>query len=204
MSTVARTVAFLTQSLFWVASAYGQGRLEEHGREQRFISEKYGFSMEVPHRWLVDPSTDTPIFFSFSPSLAGNFNQQLKLPKGGAVISVVAQEDTPGQRFTDLWAWATADARADSVQNPSIEFLQVPPTTGISKAVISSYDVPAFGPDDRAEHRVNIYWEFQHRQFVAHLMYLAKDSKGTDFDRILMDAVRGIRPTTTKKRKMKA
>jgi hypothetical protein len=99
-------------------AAYGQGRLEGGGPATRFVSEKYGFFIAVPPGWLVDPSKDTPRFVSFSPVEAQDFNHQLKLPKGGAVISVVAEESLVGRHFRGLFERAAADARGDSDKSP--------------------------------------------------------------------------------------
>ena len=194
MSSIIHRIAFFTIGLAAVSVADGQGRLEGRGSARRFVSEKYGFSIAVPPRWLVDPSQDTPMYFSFSPSEAGEFNHQLKLPKGGAVISVVAQDSLPGHQPRGLSEWAAADARGVSAETPSIRPFEMPTDTGVATATISSYDSAAFGPDDQSEHRLNIFWEFRQKLFVAHLLYPAHDPKGHEFEKIFLDTVGSIRP----------
>src|SRR5579862_7004993 len=110
-SRVSRPAVVLAMAFALVATTYGEGKLEGKGNARRFVSQKYGFSIGAPPRWLVDAAKDTPMFFSFSPSEAAEFNQQAQLPKGGAVISVLAQDALPGPHPGDLFAWATIDAR---------------------------------------------------------------------------------------------
>ena len=174
--------------------ARGQGRLEGRGTTRRFISEKYGFSIAVPPRWLVDPSKDTPMYFSFSPAEAEDFNGQLKLPRGGAVISVVAQDSLPMRGSRALSDWAVADARGTSVEGPSVRPFETPTESGMTSAIISSYDTATFGPGDQSEHHVNIFWEFREKRFAAHLLYPAHDPNGTEFEKAFLQTVRRIRP----------
>jgi hypothetical protein len=173
---------------------FGRGRLETRGGARRFVSEKYGFSIGVPSGWLVDPSKDTPFYFSFSPSAAGEFNHQLELRNGGAVITVLAQETIPGPHPADLSAWATADARGVSAESPSINPFDMPPAAHVAAAIISSYDSATYGAGDRPEHRVNIFWELRKKRFAAHLMYLAHDPKGSSFTTVYFNTIRSIRP----------
>ncbi len=177
-----------------VALVRAQGKLEERGNTRRFVSEKYGFSIAVPPKWLVDPSKDTPMFFSFGPSNAEDFNHQLKLPKGGAVISVVPLEIFHGLESRSLSDWAVADAGGDAVENPLLRAIEMPSATGIANAVMSSFDSKMFGPDDQSEHRVNIFWEFHQKLFAGHLMYPAHDPKGSEFEKIFLDTIHSIRP----------
>ncbi len=197
MSRVSQLTVVLAMAFALVLTMSGEGKLEGKGKARRFVSQKYGFSIGVPPRWLVDPVKDTPIFFSFSPSEAAEFNQQAQLPKGGAVISVLAQDALPGPHTGDLSAWAAADARGVSAQIPSIHPFDMPPETHVDTAVVSSYDSATYGPDDQSEHRVNIFWEFREKRFVAHLMYPAHDPKGPTFEAVLFSTVRSMRPLGT-------
>ena len=193
MSSMINKILFLIIGLTAVCTAFGQGRLEGRASARRFVSDKYGFSIAVPPRWLVDPSRDTPMYFSFSPADAGEFNRQLKLPKGGAVISIVAQESLRGRQYHSLSEWAEADARGVSAERPSIRPFELSADTGVAAAIISSYDSATFGPDDQSEHRLNIFWEFRQQLFVAHLLYPTHDARGAEL-KVLLDTVRSIRP----------
>jgi hypothetical protein len=188
------SIASVLVAIIAVTATYGQGRLEGRGATKRFDSEKYGFSVAVPPGWLVDPSGDTPIFFSFTPAEAQDFNRQLRLPKGGAVISIVADASLPGAPFRNLPDWASADAKGASTEAPSIRRLPVASETGISAAIISSFDTATYGPQDQSEHHVSIFWEFNHALFATHLLYPAHDAKGLEFERILANNIRSIRP----------
>jgi hypothetical protein len=204
MSPITRRFAFLTIVSVAATAAHAQGRLEGREAVRRFVSEKYGFSIGVPTRWLVDPSNDTPMYFSFSPSNAEQFNHQLKLPRGGAVISLVAQGRLPGPHFRSLSEWSAADARGVSGGSVSTRAFEMPPTTGVTNAIISSYDSATFGPDDQSEHRVNIFWEFRRELFAAHLLYGAHDPKGPEFNKVFLDCVRSIRPLEKAEHQVKA
>ncbi len=192
--SLTRIAQYVFTAMASIALVCAQGKLEERGNTRRFVSEKYGFSIAVPTKWLVDPSKDTAMFFSFGPSDSGEFNHQLKLPKGGAVISVVPLEVFHGLESRSLSDWAMADAGDDAVEKPSPRPLEISSTTGITKAVMSSYDSKTFGPDDQPEHRVNIFWEFRQKLFAAHLMYPAHDSKGPEFEKIFLNTIHSVRP----------
>ena len=139
------------------------------------------------------------MYFSFSPADAGEFNRQLKLPKGGAVISIVAQESLRGRQYHSLSEWAEADARGVSAERPSIRPFELSADTGVAAAIISSYDSATFGPDDQSEHRLNIFWEFRQQLFVAHLLYPTHDARGAEFEKVLLDTVRSIRRSETRR-----
>src|ERR1700722_638554 len=147
MPRIIQLTAALAMVFPLVVTTYGEGRLEGRGNARRFVSQKYGFSMAVPPKWLVDPTKDTPIYFSFSPAEAGDFNQQAKLPKGGAIISVLAQDALPGPHAGDLSAWAATDARGVSAEGPSIHPFDISKETHVETAIISSYDSATYGPD---------------------------------------------------------
>jgi hypothetical protein len=180
--------------LLVAATVSGQGKVEGRGPARRFSSEKYGFSIKVPSGWLVDPSNDTPMYFSFSPAEAGDFNHQLKIPRGGAAISIVAQDTLPGRHARTPAEWALADSRGVSSGTPSLSPFEMPPESGATDATISTYDSATFGPDDQSEHRVNLFWDFRQKLFAAHLLYPAHDPKGPMFERIFADTVRSILP----------
>jgi hypothetical protein len=194
MPRITKILLLIATALAATGVADGQGRLEGSGAARRFISEKYGFSIAVPRGWLVDPSKDTPVYFSFSPAEAEDFNRQLRLPRGGAVISLVAQESLPMRSSRTLSDWAVADARGTSAESPSARPFETPTESGMTSAIVSSYDTATFGPDDRSEHHVSIFWEFREKRFAAHLLYPAHDPKGTEFEKVFLQTVRSIRP----------
>jgi hypothetical protein len=148
--------------------------------------------MAVPKGWLVDRSRNTPIYFSFSPAEAADFNNQLKLPKGGAVISVVALDEIPAH-YRSVSEWAVADAKGNSAGTPSVKKLDLSSDTGVGDAIISTYDTKTFSEGERPEHHVSVFWEFRQRLFAAHLMYLAHDSKGNSFEGVLLETMNSLR-----------
>jgi hypothetical protein len=185
---VSTTVALLA------AAQYGPGRLEGHGAARRFISEKYGFSIGFPLGWRVSLANDTPIYVSFNPAESEKFNHQLTLPRGGAVISIMPQEERPGRRYGALSEWAARDARGLTEETPPILPFQMPPETGVATAVISAFDTATFSADDQSEHQVSVFWDFRRQRFGAFLMYPAHDPKGPGFEKVFMETIRSIRP----------
>jgi len=141
------------------------------------------------------------MYFSFTPSEAQEFNRQLKLPKGGAVISVVALDRFQGLGFRTLDEWAVADAKGVSAGPPFTHSFDVPADSRVTAAIISVYDSATFGPDDQSEHRVNVFLEFRQKFFAAHLMYQTHDAKGSAFEKVFLDTIRSIRPIEGAKNK---
>ncbi len=174
-------------------SAVGQGRVEDRGNARRFISDRYEFSTAVPRGWGVSTGLDTPVFL-YSPSSEGFV--QASIPQGGAVIAMESHDAVSGQArsATTPDAWARVDTRAVASSVPSIQSFEFPAESGVSLAVMCSYDERTFSPDQRAQHSVAIFWEFRHRLFAAHLSYNADDANGPALQSVFFQAVRSIRP----------
>jgi hypothetical protein len=172
----------------------GQGRLEGPSNARRFVSTKYGFTMPFPSGWRVFLNRDTPLYLSFGPDEAGQFSHQLKLPLGGAAISVVAQADSPAYRAESLAEWATRDATILSRGQFQVRPLQLPASTGVVEAVTSSYDTATSSEGEQSEHRVNVFFEFRGHKFAAYLLYVAGDPSGSSFEELFQRVVQGFRP----------
>lgn len=174
----------------------GHGRIEGSAHAKRFISDKYGFSMEVPEGWGVSTTLDIPVFLFAPPS--ARF-VQATIPEGGAVITMESQDSVTGtaQSATTPHSWARANADAFGVNPSPIEPFQFPAESGISCAVVCSYDEPSFSPDDRTQHSVGIFWESQQKLFAAHLNYNASDPKAPELQRVFVQTVRSYRPLGT-------
>jgi len=137
------------------------------------------------------------MFMSFDPREAP---PQTKLPQGGALISIVAQEKLPGRNFgNSLSEWATEDRKGIAAAgNPIITALELPPQTTITNAVISSFDTATFGPDDQAQHCVAAYWGFKSKLFAAYLYYVIGDPKAKAQEALFLQTLRSIRPLDRK------
>jgi len=183
----------LLLALTLVAPLNSQASLVRAGRGQRFVSVKYRFSVACPANWRVSIRNDTPIFFSFMTDEAQEFTKQLKMPKGGAVITI-SEVDRSERRWVSLADWAKKDSRGVSDGPPSIHQIELPKESTISRAIQSSYDTVAFAIGEHVEHRVSIFWEFHGTLFSAHLMYRTKDPKGRMFENVLSEMVRSFRP----------
>ena len=184
---------FLLWGLASLASATPQarGRVEpSSGVPTRFISERFGFSVKVPAGWPVFVGSDTPVFFNFPPSELG---PGLSLPKGGATIAMIAQEDLHGKRRTATESeWAAEEAA--SSRGVSTGHIEVPPTSGVSDAVTVSCDLAAYALDDQKQRELSVYWRFRGGLFAAHLRYVKGDPRAPQYESILLDVVRSIRP----------
>jgi len=180
--------------LLMAPAAEGQGTVEGRGDARRFISHKYGFSMAVPPGWSPSTALDTPVYFySSSPARF----VQATIPKGGAVIAVEAHDAVSGlsKSARTPSEWAAADARAFFLpEDPPVSPLEMPTQSGASLALVSSYDEPTFSPDERAQHSVAVFWEFNKKLFAAHLNYNTNDPNGPALEKLFLETVRSIRP----------
>lgn len=149
--------------------------------------------MAVPGGWGVSVRLDTPVFFFAPPS--ERFIQDA-IPKGGAVITVEAHDGESGQAqlATTPEAWALADMRAFASGSPKVQSFQFPTESGVSQAVICSYDEPMFSPDQQTQHAVAIFWKFDKELLAAHLRYNANDSNAPSLQRVYFQTLRSIRP----------
>lgn len=172
----------------------GNGRVEGIGKNRRFISDRYSFSMICPDRWLVSAIDDTPIYFSFAPSEAGDFNHQLKLPKGGAVISVTVADRALGQPFKSLHEWVRRGYEGVADGQPTIRGFEMPNESTARNAVVSAFNSTALAIGEQPERRVTVFWEFRGKYFAAHLMYRLGDNNGPRFERVLFTVARSFRP----------
>ena len=177
-----------------VPAATSQGRVEGRGEARRFISQKYGFSMAVPPGWGPSALLDTPVYF-YSPQ-GGRF-VQAQIPEGGAVMVVTAHDTVSGlsKRATTPSGWAAEDARGFFLSKaPSVSLLEMPSESEASGAVMSSYDEPAFSPDQRTQHSLAVFWAYNKELFAAHLNYNANDPNGPALERLFLETIRSFRP----------
>lgn len=189
MSSVTATVLLVLLAI----PAASEGKVEGRGAARRFVSQRYGFSMEVPGGWGVSVELDTPVLFYARPS---EKFVQASIPEGSAVITVKSHDTVSGQAqsATTPEAWASADIRAFASGSPKVRSFQFPTESGVSNAVVCSYDEPTFSPDQQTEHSVAIFWEFEKQLFAAHLRYNANDSSAPSFQKVYFQTVRSIRP----------
>jgi hypothetical protein len=180
-------------AILLAAAASGEGTVEGQGKGRRFISEKYRFSMAIPVGWGVSARLDTPVYF-YAPN-SGRFIQD-SLPEGGAVITVAAHDTVSGLSKSAATPkdWALLDMRGVASGNPSTESFEMPKLSRVSQAATSSYDEVTLSPDQRTQHSIAIFWEFEGRLFAAHLNYNATDPNGPELKRVFFEAVRSLRP----------
>jgi hypothetical protein len=175
-------------------AAQGQGNPEGGRAAHPFVSEKYGFSIAVPPGWSARLShNDTPAYVNYPASRA---LPQLRLPEGGALISVVVNETLYGRHSgNSLREWAVNDMRIETDGTPaSPKPFEMPLVSDVKDAIILSYDSAIFGAGEQGQHCVAIYWEFRGKPFAAYLHYVANDPKGVALERIFLTTVRSFRP----------
>lgn len=162
------------------------------GTSRRFLSSKYGFSAPIPPGWFVSVEGSTPFYFNFAPDKSPGRGA---LPRGGAAINIVAQEDLPSRRGREtLLDWLETDADLGTVETVVQHAAEMPHETGIDKAVWSAFDLKRYGPGDQAQHQINVYWQFRGRLFATHLIYLKGDSRSADYEGLVTKIMVGIRP----------
>jgi hypothetical protein len=189
-ATIAKTVPLI---ILLAGLAASKGRMEVRGQGREFVSDRYGFSMAVPPGWGASVELDTPVFF-YAPN-SEKF-VQAEIPKGGAVLTTECHDTTSGlaRSATTPEAWARVDMRISALGVSPIESFQFPPESGVSHAVISSYNEPAFSLDQRVQHSVAIFWQFREKLFAAHLNYNASDRNGPALQRAFLRTVRSFKP----------
>jgi hypothetical protein len=70
----------------------------------------------------------------------------------------------------------------------------MPKESGVSRAIMLSYDEPTLSLDQQTQHSVAIFWEIGQKLFAAHLNYNANDPNGAAFEKLFLDVMRSIRP----------
>src|SRR6185312_14552053 len=141
---------------------------------RRFVSDKYGFSMDVPPGWSPSIELDTPVYF-YAP-FRGEFGQY-NFPQGGAIITVTAHDTESGKsRLADSPPkWAVADAEASASTNPVAIPFEVPAGSHASDGVMTSYDEMVFSREQQKHHTVAVFWKFNGQLFEAKLSYVSGD-----------------------------
>ncbi len=158
-----------------------------------FVSTKYGFSIDVPRGWLGGTwATDLPIFANFPWS---RLQGQEDVPKGGAMIRILAQEILHGRHHNySLDQWAESDERAASGETASSRELEMPKESGVSRAIIVAFDERTHCPSEQQRGHITVYWQMGARRFAAYMDYLVGDPKANKYEDLLISVVRGIQP----------
>jgi len=176
-------------------AAFGQDRVPQKGAQvARYVSDKYSFSVGVPTGWRVatGPDAGLPLFVNFRWSL---MQAQLVLPKGGATIHILAEEDLPGPHaHYALDDWADFDQRGAVHDTATLRPFEIPPSAGVSRSIILSFDEKTYSPSVQQEHDVTVYWEFRGKRFATHLFYVVGDPKAKQYEGVLAEIMRSIRP----------
>jgi len=182
--------------IVWLSSFFlGQRPAAHPGLPKRIPVPKYGFSVERPDAWRARVwwKDGLPIFVNFPWSEMG---AQLTLPEGGASINLISFEDAHRRRRRDdsLAGWANFDAALAAPGTLASAPLDVPAPTGISEALLTSFNVATFSRDDQAQRHVSVYWAYRKEKFAAHLFYVVGDPKGASYGNVLRQVVFSIRP----------
>ena len=172
----------------------GQGRDQQaRVRPKRIPIRMYAFSIEAPDGWRAGIGKDVlPMFVNFPWS---KMQAQLRLPAGDATINVVSWTSLVRRKGDELLTgWARLDAARAASGSVNSSVLVTPPSTGISEAILMSFDEATFGPDDQAQRDVSVYWTYQRENFAAHLSYVLGDPKGGQYENTLRQIVFSVRP----------
>jgi hypothetical protein len=150
-----------------------------------FVSKNHGFSMEIPAGWHVatGASDDLPLFVNFPWRRLQTLGV---LPKGGAIIHIEAEEGLPGG--VDAYSlddWAEFDERTGVPETVKTRSFGMPPSTGVGKAFIVSFDEATFSPSIQQQHDVIVYWEFGDKRFATRLYCVAGDPKSAEYEQQL-------------------
>lgn len=163
------------------------------GAPKRVVVKGYGFSVEPPARWNTGIGKDgLPLFTNIPWSKLG---AQGLLPEGGATINLVAWDELPRRKGDEsLLGWAHLDAAPPGLGSRKVDELTVPASTGITDAISVSLDEAVYSPDEQRQHDSSVYWTFRRKKFAAHLFYVVGDPRGAQYEDVLRQVVRSIRP----------
>jgi len=166
----------------------GNYRIAEN---HKVISERYNYSFESPEKWSIFSATGAPYFFNFSPSYFNSPGVRVGVPKGGAEIGIVADEES--HQAGSIAKWMELDRISHGFS--STQELQLSPATTINRAV----KAVSFHDDGDSRHKritrtTAIYFQFQGHLLAADLMYNANDPKGTEYEDTLLAVVQSFRP----------
>ena len=160
---------------------------------RRVLIRTYQFSVLPMPGWRTGTDKDgMPIFVNFPWS---KMQPQLRLPKGGAIVNLVAW-DSLLRRHGDesLTGWAHLDAvnaEPGTVISQNVDAL---PPAEIAEAILLSFDEATFGPNDQQQHEMNAYWTFRLKKFSDHLSYIVGDPRGREYEDALRHLVLSVRP----------
>ncbi len=174
-------------------TAAGQVKLAGRGGAQRFVSEKYKFSVAVPTGWSVRLSPqDHPVFVNYP---ASQDLPQLRLPKGGAMLSVLTGDIRFGARSPASPAeWAAIDMRNEAQTQSSPERFEMPEESEAGNAIVLSYDLAVYAESSQKQHRLAVYWQTGQTLFAAYLDCISDDPKLRAFEDVFRRTVRSLRP----------
>lgn len=160
----------------------------------QYTSRKYRFSLEVPMGWRYGRSASEglPLIINFQWS---QLQPQLDLPKGGAIIHMISEEGLPEPNGSyTLEEWAEFDERAGVSETVSSRALSLPKETGISRAIMASFDEKTYSPSEQRQHQTAVYWDFRGRRFAAYLNFIVGDPKAKEYRDTLLEIMRSFRP----------
>ncbi len=137
--------------LLCMSACLGQGKRAQSPVKPMRL-EAFGFSVKPPSGWNAGvDEKGLPIFANFRWSRMG---AQFTLPRQGALINVVDWDKLPRRRGDEtLLGWASLDAGIAASGSMVSHPLDVPVPTGISEAVLSTFDVATFSPPGPAPAR---------------------------------------------------
>lgn len=138
-----------------------------------------------------------PIFVNFQWSnLAG---RGFVLPKGGAMIHVVAQSELSGRhRGFTLDEWANFDQHRGDQGKIARRVLQMPKSTEVGRALMLAFDDTVWDVSSEQHQRcVIVYWEFLGERFATQLRYEVGDPHSSEYENLLVSLMRGVRPIMT-------
>jgi hypothetical protein len=159
-----------------------------------YISRKWGFQIDPPPGWQVTAlaDTDLPMFVNFPLS---ELSPGLVLPKRGAMIHIVAEQDLPGQnRNYTLEDWAEFDERHAVPETISSSEIKMPASSAVRRALKVAFTERTYTSSEQQQEHVIIYWEFREKRFATYLDYIAGDRKAKIYGEVVVKAMRTVRP----------
>lgn len=175
----------LTLSSAWFLWFVFAGHADVLGKN--FQNTKYGYTFVVPRSWHVDKDPE-PAIFNLPPSEYGPF----ELPKGGAVIRIIAAEEYVGKYVKTIEDWI---GRNTEIKQRDIERKDLPchpldeRRAHICTEVRSIFQL---SPQDSALVDVSYYFVLGGKYYRAFLEYRQGDKKAGSYLLVLRSIAESV------------
>ena len=158
---------------------------------KRIFSKDHGYSVVLPKRWYVYNGGDLPLFFNYR---AEDALPQGQLPPGGAEIHLLLPAEwRQDNSVHSMSSWVAQEVRMHNGSHVKRNLIRGPAMSGRKRALQVSFDQLALGTPGQSLRLVAVFWQVKDRPFAAELSYVEGDSKGRQYQTVLLEMVRSFK-----------